>query len=54
MSVKDFSTIDLIEELRCRKDVEVEYTEVHDKFTFTVNGSATILVIPDETLRKQI
>lgn len=45
--INDFSTCELVEELKHREGVRVEYAEPYQDKVVTVNGPAQILVIID-------
>lgn len=44
---EDFSTKELLEELKKREDVATEIVEPYADFTYTCNGPATVLTIFD-------
>lgn len=47
MELENIKTRDLVEELKKRDGVQIEYAEPHIDKTITVNGPACILVVVD-------
>lgn len=47
MEVENIKTRDLVEELKKRDGVQIEYAEPHRDKTITVDGPACILVVVD-------
>ena len=47
MKLSECSTKELVEELKIRESVKMEYAEPHQDKTITVNGPAIILVVTD-------
>lgn len=47
MEVENIKTRDLVEELKKRDRVQIEYAEPHRDKTITVDGPACILVVVD-------
>lgn len=44
---KEIPTHDLVEELKTREGVQMEYAEPYQDKTITVNGPAIVLVVTD-------
>ena len=47
MSLKQIPTKELVDELKIREGVEVEYAEPHQDVTISINGPAIVLIITD-------
>lgn len=47
VSIKDFKTCELVEELRHREGVEAQWAEPYKDLEVKVNGPANVLVVID-------
>lgn len=47
MSIKDFKTCELVEELKKREGIEAHWAEPYEDLTVDVNGPAIVLVVTD-------
>lgn len=47
MELKNIKTRDLVEELKKREGVHVDYAEPHQDISITINGPAYVLIITD-------
>lgn len=45
--LRQFSTFELVEELKKREGVKIEYAEPHKNRNVNVNGPAEILIVTD-------